>query len=75
MSDHRGRAFSTPDRDNNGNNNHCGLFYSAGWWYKGCYTANLNGGAYGGDRFALFNRDTETHYRNLRYSQMKIRPI
>ena len=35
--------FSVPDRDNDISSTHCARFYSAGWWYKHCHYANLNG--------------------------------
>ncbi|XP_021018817.1 fibroleukin [Mus caroli] len=41
------RFFTTPDRDNDrypsGN---CGLYYSSGWWFDSCLSANLNGKYY-----------------------------
>lgn len=41
------RFFTTPDRDNDrypsGN---CGLYYSSGWWFDACLSANLNGKYY-----------------------------
>ncbi|KAJ8035694.1 Fibrinogen C domain-containing protein 1-B [Holothuria leucospilota] len=76
MSDHRGQDFSTPDRDNDAYSYNCATIYDdAGWWYKNCYTANLNNDAFGGYYFALYKRDTGTYHYYLRYSQMKFRPI
>ncbi|XP_006834424.1 PREDICTED: fibroleukin [Chrysochloris asiatica] len=44
---HDMKFFTTPDRDNDrypsGN---CGLFYSSGWWFDACISANLNGKYY-----------------------------
>ncbi|XP_006882736.1 PREDICTED: fibroleukin [Elephantulus edwardii] len=44
---HDMKFFTTPDRDNDrypsGN---CGLFYSSGWWFDACMSANLNGKYY-----------------------------
>lgn len=41
------KFFTTPDRDNDrypsGN---CGLYYSSGWWFDACLSANLNGKYY-----------------------------
>nr|XP_023420878.1 fibroleukin [Cavia porcellus] len=41
------RFFTTPDRDNDrypsGN---CGRYYSSGWWFDACLSANLNGKYY-----------------------------
>ncbi|KAM7414381.1 hypothetical protein PAMA_019276 [Pampus argenteus] len=45
--DHNNRAFTTPDRDHDrypsGN---CGAYYSSGWWFDACLSANLNGKYY-----------------------------
>ncbi|KAM7396564.1 hypothetical protein PAMP_019597 [Pampus punctatissimus] len=45
--DHNNRAFTTPDRDHDrypsGN---CGAYYSSGWWFDACLSANLNGRYY-----------------------------
>lgn len=72
---HRDRAFSTPDWDNDLNYYYdCAINEGAGWWYNNCYTANLNGGEYLSNDFALYNEDTNTYQYNLQYSQMKIRP-
>ena len=44
---HDQKSFSTPDRDNDlypsGN---CGAYYSSGWWFDSCMSANLNGKYY-----------------------------
>ncbi|XP_006774969.2 PREDICTED: fibroleukin [Myotis davidii] len=44
---HDMKFFTTPDRDNDrypsGN---CGHFYSSGWWFDACLSANLNGKYY-----------------------------
>ena len=41
---HEGIAFSTFNRDNDGDNTrNCALDYWAGWWHKDCHCANLNG--------------------------------
>ncbi|CAM4734734.1 unnamed protein product [Leuciscus chuanchicus] len=45
--DHDQKLFTTPDRDNDqypsGN---CGAYYSSGWWFDACMSANLNGKYY-----------------------------
>ena len=44
LSYHKGRAFSTFDRDSDGLSKfNCAADYSGGWWYVGCYKSNLNG--------------------------------
>lgn len=44
---HDMKFFTTPDRDNDrypsGN---CGHYYSSGWWFDACLSANLNGKYY-----------------------------
>ncbi|XP_033753186.1 fibroleukin-like [Pecten maximus] len=41
---HDGQEFSTVDRDNDvWVNGACAELGSSGWWYKQCYTCNLNG--------------------------------
>uniref|UniRef100_A0AAY4EJR1 Fibrinogen C-terminal domain-containing protein n=1 Tax=Denticeps clupeoides TaxID=299321 RepID=A0AAY4EJR1_9TELE len=44
---HDQKFFSTPDKDNDmypsGN---CGAYYSSGWWFDACMSANLNGKYY-----------------------------
>ncbi|XP_068132312.1 fibroleukin [Hyperolius riggenbachi] len=44
---HDQKFFTTPDRDNDrypsGN---CGTYYSSGWWFDACMSANLNGKYY-----------------------------
>jgi len=38
-----GQPFSAIDRDNDVSTTDCARFYAAGWWYKHCHYANLNG--------------------------------
>ena len=38
-----GQPFSAVDRDNDVSTTDCARFYAAGWWYKHCHYANLNG--------------------------------
>ncbi|MGH0149439.1 UNVERIFIED_CONTAM: hypothetical protein FKN15_033427 [Acipenser sinensis] len=44
---HDQKLFTTPDKDNDmypsGN---CGAYYSSGWWFDACMSANLNGKYY-----------------------------
>ena len=37
------QPFSALDRDNDLSTTDCARFYAAGWWYKHCHYANLNG--------------------------------
>ncbi|XP_018415939.1 PREDICTED: fibroleukin [Nanorana parkeri] len=47
---HDQKSFTTPDKDNDrypsGN---CGAYYSSGWWFDACMSANLNGKYYRSD--------------------------
>ena len=44
MEYHNGQIFSTYDNDNDAlSSNNCAFGVQAGWWYKNCYRANLNG--------------------------------
>ncbi|XP_061770287.1 fibrinogen-like 2a [Nerophis ophidion] len=85
---HDQKFFSTPDRDNDmypsGN---CGTYYSSGWWFDACMSANLNGKyyhkRYKGVRNGIFwgtwhNMSTEYYPTNYRQAfktvKMMIRP-
>ncbi|KAM7378170.1 hypothetical protein PAMA_013187 [Pampus argenteus] len=85
---HDQKFFSTPDRDNDmypsGN---CGSYYSSGWWFDACMSANLNGKyyhkRYKGVRNGIFwgtwrNMSTESYPTNYRQAfktvKMMIRP-
>ncbi|CAL8242209.1 unnamed protein product [Merluccius merluccius] len=86
--DHDQKFFTTPDRDNDqypsGN---CGAYYSSGWWFDACMSANLNGKyyhkRYKGVRNGIFwgtwhNMSTEYYPTNYRQAfktvKMMIRP-
>ena len=58
--------FSTYDQDNDGSSAHCAQLYKAGWWYKKCYIANLNG---------PYNNGVWWQHNTIRttFSEMKIR--
>ncbi|KAJ8022040.1 Fibrinogen C domain-containing protein 1-B [Holothuria leucospilota] len=76
MAYHRGRPFTTRDRDNDAYSDNCAVYRRGGWWYSSCYTANLNGdysdSGYSGVALNLYY-NTRTY--SLRYTQMKIRPV
>ncbi|XP_004602187.2 fibroleukin [Sorex araneus] len=81
------KFFTTPDRDNDrypsGN---CGLYYSSGWWFDACLSANLNGkyyhqkyrGVRNGIFWGTWPGMSETHYTDYKSSfkktKMMIRP-
>ncbi|XP_003972954.2 fibrinogen-like 2a [Takifugu rubripes] len=85
---HDQKFFSTPDRDNdNYPSGNCGAYYSSGWWFDACMSANLNGKyyhkRYKGVRNGIFwgtwhNMSTEYYPTNYRQAfktiKMMIRP-
>ena len=85
---HDQKFFSTPDRDNDmypsGN---CGAYYSSGWWFDACMSANLNGkyyhrrykgvrnGIFWGTWHNLTREYYPTNYRQaFKSAKMMIRP-
>lgn len=77
MGYHRGRPFTTRDRDNDAASANCAEDSRGGWWYDHCYNANLNGdySESGPNGVALYRGDTGFFTYSLRYTQMKIRPV
>ena len=55
--------FSTPDNDNDKENNNanCAASHKSGWWYNACYNINVN-------------RQPPYVRVNVLFSEMKIRP-
>ncbi|XP_038061706.1 microfibril-associated glycoprotein 4-like [Patiria miniata] len=43
---HRGRAFTTKDRDNDATDEDCAQKYTGAWWFDGCFFSHLNGQYY-----------------------------
>ena len=43
MAYHNNQMFSTYDNDNDRSSSSCSFLHQGGWWYNGCYHANLNG--------------------------------
>jgi len=39
---HNGMKFSTPDNDNDKYYGNCAASSRSGWWYKSCYSININ---------------------------------
>ncbi|XP_053387673.1 neurogenic locus notch homolog protein 1-like isoform X2 [Mercenaria mercenaria] len=40
---HNGCNFTTYDHDADSSSGNCAVTYQGGWWYRDCYSANLNG--------------------------------
>ncbi|XP_071836733.1 fibrinogen-like protein A [Apostichopus japonicus] len=82
---HFGQAFSTHDRDNDKIYHSCVKERYGGWWYKGCCPANLNGkynATNVGDGTYCCGLESTVCWRNLpgpnhniKYTEMKIRPV
>ncbi|XP_071830434.1 fibrinogen-like protein A isoform X2 [Apostichopus japonicus] len=78
LSSHLNSAFSTFDRDNDKSNSvHCAVRRHGAWWYKSCAASNLNG-----DYMAADDDASSIHWQelpggeyNIKYTEMKIRPV
>ncbi|XP_071837595.1 uncharacterized protein [Apostichopus japonicus] len=78
LSAHLNSAFSTFDRDNDitGSYN-CAVIYHGAWWYKDCAASNLNGDYMAADdnQSSINWFDLPGGQYNIKYTEMKIRPI
>ncbi|XP_038053943.1 ficolin-2-like [Patiria miniata] len=43
---HKGRPFTTKDRDNDQSSNNCAQSFPGAWWFNNCYHSHLNGQYY-----------------------------
>jgi len=76
LSYHRGFAFTTKDRDNDGNSGNCANHAKGAWWYNNCHWSNLNGLYLNGkitDQGMVWYHWKNSHF-SLKRSEMKIRP-
>ena len=77
LSYHNNRQFSTKDRDNDKwSTLNCAVHRHGAWWYKRCYTSNLNGKYFRGGKL---NQDGIVWFYwkpsySLKRVNMKIRP-
>ncbi|XP_071837025.1 fibrinogen-like protein A isoform X2 [Apostichopus japonicus] len=83
---HFGQAFSTHDRDNDDEAEvSCASERRGAWWYKSCCSANLNGKynagnighnrkCCGGEQTVCW-RNLPGPNHNIKYTEMKIRPV
>ncbi|KAM4663904.1 ficolin-2-like [Discoglossus pictus] len=79
MTFHNDSMFSTKDQDNDRNPGSCAQMNKAGWWYKDCHQANLNGLYLLGEHVSYadginWETDKGQHY-SYKYSEMKIRNV
>lgn len=78
MNEHINKKFTTKDQDNDDHTTkNCAVDKTGAWWYTRCGTANLNGDYDGTftDSIYVRNKDTEEHLYNIRYTEMKVRPV
>ncbi|ALC38364.1 maker420 [Drosophila busckii] len=76
---HLNMKFTTPDRDNDYKDGfNCGKANSSGWWFKKCYSCNLNG-LYVHTKTGENQENTINwlawHHKPLKFVQMMIRPV
>ncbi|XP_071837606.1 fibrinogen-like protein A isoform X1 [Apostichopus japonicus] len=78
LSFHLNYAFSTFDRDNDESYSiHCADSNHGAWWYNVCATSNLNGDymAANDALSSIFWLDLPEGQYNIKYTEMKIRPV
>ncbi|XP_071837542.1 fibrinogen-like protein A isoform X5 [Apostichopus japonicus] len=78
LSIHLNFAFSTFDRDNDNTGSiNCADILHGAWWYKNCATSNLNGNymAADDDISSINWYDLPGGRNNIKYTEMKIRPV
>ncbi|XP_020619917.1 ficolin-2-like [Orbicella faveolata] len=66
LKNHNSMAFTTKDRDNDQNSGNCAQSRKGAWWYKNCYSSNLNSN-YG-------DGDYRWNWGPLKGSEMKLKP-
>ncbi|PIK50994.1 hypothetical protein BSL78_12123 [Apostichopus japonicus] len=74
----RNSAFSTFDRDNDkAGGTSCAAIYHGAWWYKSCAVSNLNGDYMAADDAlsSIHWYDLPGGHYNIKYTEMKIRPV
>ncbi|RMX43467.1 hypothetical protein pdam_00001885 [Pocillopora damicornis] len=81
---HDGYPFTTKDRDNDshGKGINCGKVCTGGWWYRHCWTSNLNGHYYQGyyKKPGFWQNGVAWHHwkgndYSLKRTEMKIRSV
>ena len=77
--------FSTPDRDNDGQRDHCAKLLKAAWWHWLCMVSATLNGPYrndgkvrsykGGILWYTFYNDYGGLENSLTFAEMKLRPL
>ncbi|XP_071837498.1 fibrinogen-like protein A [Apostichopus japonicus] len=78
LSSHLNSSFSTFDRDNDiAADSNCADSNHGAWWYKSCANSNLNGNytAADNDTSSIYWLDLPGGLYNIKYTEMKIRPV
>ncbi|XP_020909470.1 ficolin-2 [Exaiptasia diaphana] len=71
------RAFTTKDRDNDGDpGGNCAVQRTGAWWYGNCATSNLNGKYLGNvvKKGGLYWYHYKRNWQSFKTSEMKLRP-
>ena len=68
MTYHNGQKFSAKDKDVDTSRGNCAQTCKSGWWYRGCYNANLNGLYLKGKHKSSSYGVTWYHWKGLNYS-------
>ncbi|XP_059142266.1 fibroleukin-like [Physella acuta] len=71
-----GMKFTTTDRDNDLDSGNCAQRFSGGWWYKDCFTVNVNG-RWGEKKhgFGINWRGVSGHDDSMEFVEMKVRAL
>jgi len=75
---HEGMKFSTNDQDNDADSySWCAKDWRGGWWYKDCYSANLNGDYNNADvaKSLIWATDWDGWNDARKFTAMKLRPF
>ena len=79
LSGHRGKAFSTKDRDNDAYSGNCATQFKGAWWYGSCHSSNLNGRYLKGKHSSYADGvnwySWKGHHYSVKRAEMKIKPV